>query len=501
MITSLEMRILEQNSVAYGVSTRLLMENAGASIAKEIVNRVRPPAEVVVFAGKGGNAGDGFVAARHLVQYGFKVKVILLYDKLLIKNEDAKANLEILERMEKTVEMVKLSPNLLAPLRTDVIIDAVLGVGIKAPLREPVKSAIEVMNKSVGLKVAVDVPSGLNPDTGEIADNAVKADLTVTFHDIKPGLLKAKEYVGELVVAKIGIPPEASVFVGPGNVMFEVPRKPKDAHKGVGGKVAVIGGSETYTGAPAMAALAALRTGSDLAFVIAPEKTAYVISSYSPNIIAIKYEGKYLTTNVISKIVEFLRKVDAIIVGPGLGVQEETFEAIIELLRSIIELKKPVVVDADGLKALAKEHLTFHGRAVLTPHMAELARLSNTDVKYVRENRENICSLVSKKYEAVVLSKGPIDIVSDGEKLVYNKTGNPGMSVGGTGDTLTGIVGALLAKGVSPFKAAYLGAFINGLAGDLAHMVYGERILATDIIDRIPEVLEKPMESYVRVYG
>jgi len=501
MITSLEMRVLEQNSVAYGVSTRLLMENAGASVAREIANRVNPPAEVVVFAGKGGNAGDGFVAARHLVQYGFKVKVFLLYDKLLIRNEDAKANLKILEKMEKTVEIVKLSPDALTPLHTDVIIDAVLGVGIKAPLREPVKSAIEIINESKGLKVAIDVPSGLNPDTGEIAGNAVKADLTVTFHDIKPGLLKAKECVGELVVAKIGIPPEASIFVGPGNVMFEVPKKPKDAHKGMGGKVAVIGGSETYSGAPAMAALAALRTGSDLAFVVAPEKTAYVIASYSPNIITIKYEGKYFTINVVNKIVEFLRKVDAVIVGPGLGVQEETFEAIIELLKSVIELKKPVVVDADGLKALAKEHLTFHGKAVFTPHMAELARLSNTNVEYVRENREDICSLVSKKYKAVILSKGPIDIISDGERLIYNKTGNPGMSVGGTGDTLSGIVGALLAKGVSPFKAAYLGAFINGLAGDLAYTVYGERILATDIIDRIPDVIEKPMESYVSVYG
>ena len=501
MITSLEMRILEQNSIAYGVSTRLLMENAGASVAKEVASRVKPPAEVVIFAGKGGNAGDGFVAARHLVQYGFKVKIILLYDKLLIKNEDAKANLEILEKMEKTVKIVKLSPNMLTPLHTDIIIDAILGVGIKAPLREPVKSAIEVINESEGLKVAIDVPSGLNPDTGEVADNAVKADLTITFHDVKPGLLKAKEYVGELVVAKIGIPPEASIFVGPGNVMFEVPRKPRDAHKGMGGKVAIIGGSETYTGAPAMAALAALRTGSDLAFVIAPEKTAYVISSYSPNIIAIKYDGKYLTTNVIDKIIEFLRKVNAVIVGPGLGVQKETLDAIIELLRNIIELKKPVVIDADGLKALAQEPLNFHGRAVLTPHMAELAKLGSTNVKYVREHRENICSLVSKKYGAIVLSKGPIDIISDGEKTIYNKTGNPGMSVGGTGDTLSGIVGALLAKGVSPFKAAYLGAFINGLAGDLAYMVYGERILATDIINNIPEVLEKPMESYVRVYG
>ncbi len=501
MITSTEMRILEQNSVALGIPTRLLMENAGAAVAKIIVNKFGKRGKAVVFAGKGGNAGDGFVAARHLAQFGFKVDVVLLYDKDEINNVDTKENLKILEKMSSSVKLLRRTIDVLEPVKADIIIDAILGVGVKPPLREPVKTAIEILNESVGYKVSVDVPSGLNPDTGEIAGNAVKANLTVTFHDTKPGLIKAKEYVGELHVAKIGIPPEARLFVGPGNVMFEIPRKPRDAHKGVGGKVAIIGGSETYTGAPALAALAALRTGSDLAYVIAPEKTAYVISSFSPNIIAIKYEGKHLSINVLTEIANLLNKVNSIVLGPGLGVHKDTIKAVIEIAKYAVNQGKFLVLDADALKSIALKEVSFNGRAILTPHLGELAMLAGVSVNEVKERREEVVKEVSKKYNAVVLSKGPVDIIAYSDQVIYNKTGNPGMSVGGTGDTLSGIIGSILARRVNPFKAAYLGAFINGLAGDLAYKTYGERILATDIIDKIPEVLEKPLESYVRVYG
>jgi len=498
-ITVKEMRILEVNCQALGIPTRMLMENAGALVAKIIVDRIGVKREAVIFAGKGGNAGDGFVTARHLASYGFNVSVYLFYSIHDIRNEDTLANLEILKNICNTVKIFEQGTFPYAPVRADVIVDALLGTGIKPPLREPIKSAVEMFNRSSGFKVAIDAPSGLNPDTGEVIEECVKADLTVALHDVKYGLLRAKQYVGELVIVKIGIPPEASLYAGPGDVIFEVPAKPKDAHKGVGGKVLVIGGSEHYTGAPALSAMAALKAGADLVFVAAPESAAPIISSYSPNLIVRKVPGKNLNVKCLNTIEELLGKVGAIVLGPGIGLFEETKETIKNLIPLIVKSGKPVVIDADALKIIAEQSsMDFKGKAILTPHAKEASILLRRNYNMASlYDRSKVAKELSAKYNAVILLKGPTDIIAFKNMIKFNRTGNQGMSVGGTGDTLTGIIATLLARKVEPFKAAYIGAFINGLAGDLAYKELGERLTATDVLDNIPLALKKPLESYI----
>ena len=316
---------------------------------------------------------------------------------------------------------------------------------------------------------------------------------------MKYGLLRAKQYVGELVIVKIGIPPEASLYAGPGDVIFEVPAKPKDAHKGVGGKVLVIGGSEHYTGAPALSAMAALKAGADLVFVAAPESAAPIISSYSPNLIVRKVPGKNLNVKCLNTIEELLGKVGAIVLGPGIGLFEETKETIKNLIPLIVKSGKPVVIDADALKIIAEQSsMDFKGKAILTPHAKEASILLRRNYNMASlYDRSKVAKELSAKYNAVILLKGPTDIIAFKNMIKFNRTGNQGMSVGGTGDTLTGIIATLLARKVEPFKAAYIGAFINGLAGDLAYKELGERLTATDVLDNIPLALKKPLESYI----
>ncbi len=508
-ISTLEMRVYETNSVWLGVPLLLLMENAGKEVARVVATKLGGDVygkEIIVFAGKGGNGGDGLVAARHLAAMGAKVYVLLLYDKLLISSPDTLFNLEIIERMDLNIKVEKIrEPKKLKPYNVDVLIDAMLGTGVRGELREPIRSAVRIFNESNGLKIAIDVPTGVDPDTGKVSDIAVKADITVTMHRLKPGILRARDYSGEIVVAKIGIPVEAELYVGPGDVKYRIPRKPVDAHKGVGGRVLVVGGSKLYSGAPALSALAALRSGADLAFVLAPSSVARTIATFSPNLIVHSVDGEVFNLKDIGSLREALLafRPYAIVLGPGLGLSEETREFVVEALKTIISLNKTVVVDADALKHIANVNIELGGRAILTPHLGEaLILLGRKDA--VKDNglkeRINICKSISEKYNAIVLLKGPVDVICNREKYRLNRTGNPGMSVGGTGDVLTGIVAALIARGVDPYYAAQVAAYINGKAGDMAFKNFGERITALDLIEYIPKVfLEAEEYPYRRL--
>lgn len=498
----------ETNSVWLGVSLQMLMENAGKSLADVVSTRLGDlhDRNITVFVGKGGNGGDGLVAARHLVSRGASANVVLLYKKSEIRNKPALVNLEIIEKLAETLpEKIRILSIAdlqgLKSLDSDVLIDAMLGTGIRGRPREPLMTAIELFNNSKGLKVAVDTPSGLNPDTGDTAGGvAVKADITVTMHYVKPGLLKeeAREYVGELIVAEIGIPLAAEVLVGPGDVKYMLPEKPSDAHKGIGGRVLIIGGSSMYAGAPALAGLAALRTGSDLAFVAAPESIADVIASFSPNLIVHGVSGERFSPEHIEDVLGILGRTRAttVVVGPGMGLANDTKAFTIELLRRLVldDNIYGVVVDADALKHLSSEKMDLRGKAVLTPHAGELGIILGVEKPLGAKAREQMALNASTKYNAVVLLKGVVDYICWKDKCRRNITGNRGMSTGGTGDVLSGIIAALIARRVDPFEAACIAAFINGVAGDMAYEEYGERLVATDLLDKIPKVIKKYKE-------
>lgn len=495
MITSREMRALELNSEYFGVSKVQLMENAGRSVAAEIFSRFSADnTRVVVFCGTGGNGGDGFVATRHLISQGFKVEIILagrlkdIVDDAVLKNWRALESLK-----EFFVLRGVLDSSLVPDVDAEVVVDALLGIGLKGPLRPPILQLVRKINRMKAFRVAVDVPTGIDADTGKALGDAVKADLTVTFHRKKLGLAKAKKYTGELVVKDIGLPSEFEKFAGPGDVSLVVKPRPPGAHKGDFGRLLVIGGSEVFSGAPTLVALAAVRTGVDLTYIAAPQKTATAISSMSPNLITLKLEGEHLNPRNTAIIKRHMKTSTAVVMGPGLGLHKETQDTVNEIIETIEEKEIPLLLDADGLKAFAKHKRRVKLPLVLTPHAGEYQILTGKKPPTELKKRAEEVQKTARSLKAVILLKGNVDVISDGEHVKLNFTGNPGMTVGGTGDTLSGVVGAFLAQGANPFEATVAGAFINGAAGDFVRSEKGYHVVPTDIIDWIPRVMDDPM--------
>ena len=273
------------------------------------------------------------------------------------------------------------------------------------------------------------------------------------------------------------------------SILQEVYKKrPEWSHKGDFGKLLVIGGSKTYTGAPALiayAAIASLRAGADLVLVAAPERAADIVAKFSPNLITEPFEGECFGTKHLKKITELVKKFDAVSIGSGLGTAKETAEFVKKFLRKV---KKPCVVDADAIKAMGKGKLGPN--FVLTPHAYEFYHMSGEKPKFDLLTRAKLVKKYAKRMNSTILLKGAVDIISDGKQTAMNKTGNPFMTTGGTGDVLAGVCGGLLARRVPPFKAACAAAYITGKAGDYAAEEKGEGLLATDVIEKIPEVIK-----------
>jgi len=498
-ITSREMRALEVNAEYFGVSLLQLMENAGRNVALEIASRFPREQRIAIFCGLGGNGGDGFVAARHLLAMGFKVSVILAGKAKDIRHEAALKNWCILQSLRESVPIQEVTDSLAIPkVDAEIVVDALLGIGTKGKLKPPILQMVEYINTLNVSKIAVDVPTGIESDTGEVLGNAVKANVTVTFYKEKTGLHNAKKYVDELIIKDIGLPEELEKFAGPGDVFLAKKPRTASAHKGDFGRLLVIGGSEVFSGAPALVSLAALRTGVDIAYVAAPAKTAYAVSSVSPNLITLKLKGNHLSPSNMTVLKPYLEMVDAVVVGPGLGLHSETREFVKACVTAIESAGKPLLLDADGLKAFAELKWPLKVPLVLTPHAGEYAILAGRKLSESFEERVAEAQETAAELKAVILLKGQVDVICDAKRVKLNFTGNPGMTVGGTGDVLSGIVGALLAQKVDSFEAAVAGAFVNGAAGDLVAGEIGHHLLATDLLERIPRVLDNPM-SHVKV--
>jgi len=499
-ITSREMRALEVNSEYYGVSRLQLMENAGRGVAEEVANRFKhDKTRVAVFCGLGGNGGDGFVAARHLACMGFKVEVLLAGKPTDIPDTEARKNWAALQSLKDALNIHEVYDSSLIPsLEAEVVVDALLGIGLKGAPRPPILQMIKRINEMDSFRIAVDAPTGIDSDTGDVLDEAVKADLTVTFHRLKPGLEAAKKYAGQIVVKTIGLPIEFERFAGPGDVQLVVkPRRP-EAHKGEFGRLLVIGGSEVFSGAPMLVASAALRVGVDLAYIAAPQKTAYAISSMSPDLITIKLEGDHLNPRDLPAIRPYLEKSNAVAMGPGLGLHKETKQAVKEIVKVVEEVKVPMLLDADGLKAFAEFKHKVSTPMVFTPHAGEYQILTGKEPPKELNEKAAEVQKTAEELGAVILLKGHVDVISDGKRVKLNFTGNPGMTVGGTGDVLSGIVAAFMAQGADPFEAAVAGAFINGAAGDFVQRERGYHMVPSDLLKWIPCVIDDPM-SHVKV--
>ena len=486
-----DMMVIDANAEAMGIPKSLLMENAGKCVAKKII-KISKPCKVAIFAGTGGNGGDGFVAARYLLNKGYEIEIFLLGHPSRIKSMESLKNWEVLKKLNLEMNSIELhlveDSSSIKNNNAKVIIDAMLGTGTKGELREPFSSAVDIINSSECQVVAVDFPTGLNPSNGSVEHKAVKADFTVTFHRPKTGLENAKkEFIGTVHVCDIGIPDEAELFTGPGDLL-RLRKRDYSTHKGQNGSLIVVGGSNDYSGAPAFAAMSALRSGVDISIVACPSSVSSPIRSYSPDLIVKGLSNNYINFDDTSKILDLSEDVDAMVLGCGIGRKEETGLAINEMIEKI---KIPVVIDADALKMLDLDLIKkYRNQMVLTPHKAEFKSLFGFDVPESLNQKIKVILEISSEYECTLLLKGVVDIISDGDSVKLNSTGNPGMTVGGTGDLLAGLVGGLMAQGHKAFEAAYLGSYINGAAGDLAMNDYSYNFVASDILKYIPRLFK-----------
>ena len=481
MISEAEMKVIDTNSEYFGVPTFQLMENAGKNIAEFIQNHFKDTTKhILILCGTGNNGGDGFVAARYLTQY-YPITVFLTGTE--IKTQIAQKNYQKLQTYEVKIYHTLQDLDYLLQ-ENDLIIDALLGTGLAGPLKEPyatiVKKVNETRKKTI---ISVDVPTGLGTPL------AVQPDHTVTFHDKKQGMTEQNS--GTITVVDIGVPQEALTYVGPGELSIYYPRPAKKSHKGDNGVVLIIGGGP-YIGAPALSGLAALRTGVDLVYIATPQRSWESVAAFSPNFIVKDLTYDMLTKEDLPVIEELLRKCTGVILGPGLGAAPETEEAIILLVKRIIEEKKPLVLDADAIKPVG-EHLTLikNSTTVVTPHVGEFKKLTGITLSQDLTERMTIVKEWAQKLGVTLFLKGYIDVLSNGSDIKQNKIHNEAMTVGGTGDVLAGIIGALLSKGVKPYEAVRIAAFLNGEAGNEAFQKKSYGLLATDIIEEIPNILKK----------
>lgn len=479
------MAAVDRNAEALGVPRRQLMESSGNAVARRVRDLAEPGSRVVMVCGRGNNGGDAFAAARFLDEYDVWVR--LLGRPESITTVIARANWDALREAEYDAEAVADSADfdLGGPDgdddgdEPDLIVDAMLGTGVTGALREPEATAARAINASDATVLSVDVPSGVDADTGEAAGVAVDADEVVTFHDLKPGLADRDD----VVVADIGIPAAAERFVGPGDLLG-LGRDPA-SHKGHHGSVLVVGGGP-YTGAPALSAQAALRAGADLASVACPEPIVGTVQGYSEDLITHALPGEMFAPPHVDLALERAAEVDAVVLGPGLGDADPTVEAVREFLR---RFDGRAVVDADALGQVPA--VETEADLVCTPHQGELLEMGG-ETSDDWEARADLVAEFAANLGGTLLVKGAYDVVSDGERTRANRTGNPGMTVGGTGDVLAGVTAALLANHdpeLEPFRAASVAAYVNGRAGDIVAAERGAGLVATDLLDALPEAM------------
>ena len=505
-----EMRRLDRRAIAeLGISGAYLMENAGRGAAEAIralleeLKVGRSGARVVVVCGKGGNGGDGFVVARWLKKWGARVDVLLAFPEGEIGG-DAAEKLRELKRSGLRpwlVEDFEAAEQALA--RADATVDALLGTGSRGAPEGRVARLIELINAS-GRVVALDVPSGISADGDAPAGLAVRALLTLTFAGVKRGLVAGPgaALAGHVEVVPIGIPPE-EVLRGVTTFLLEAddiaphfPPRPRDAHKGTYGHLLIVAGALGKTGAAALAATAALRAGAGLVTVATPASQQPVVAGLVMEAMTEPLPetgARTLALKAREVVTELAAARDAVALGPGIGLDEETRAATRALTA---EVTKPMAIDADGLSALAG-HLDALRSApaarCLTPHPGEMARLLGGSVADVQRDRLETVRQFATRHRVHVVLKGAWSAIGDPEGRVFvNPTGNPGMASGGTGDVLTGVLGALLARGMSPGAALQSAVYLHGLAGDIAAERVGEEaLIAGDVVASLPDAFKR----------
>jgi ADP-dependent NAD(P)H-hydrate dehydratase / NAD(P)H-hydrate epimerase len=474
-----------------GIPSLELMERAGEGLTQVVAEHV-PAGRIAVVCGKGNNGGDGLVAARLLRQAGRDVEVLLPWEAQWL-SEDAAA---MLARLPGD-----------APLPYDAarleqahgLVDALLGTGSAGAPKDPVASVIEDVNGARAKVVAADIPSGVDASTGEVAGIAVRAVATATFHRAKPGLWIApgKAFAGTVAVIDIGIPAGAPAEADAGlisaGVLREMPRRGAESTKFSSGNVVVAGGSRGLTGAPSMSALAAMRAGAGYVTVAAPAslELAFSVRLLEAMLAGLPEEDGALSPEALQAALKAIERADAVVLGPGLGRAEGTQELARELIQRI---DVPLVIDADGLNALAGRLDELRHRrwpTILTPHAGELGRLLEVDSSEVARARLHHARAAAARSKALVVLKGDDTLVAaPSGRVAISRGSAPALATAGTGDVLAGVTGAMLAKGLAPAHAACAAVYAHLRAGQLAAEPHGpDGVIASDVIAALPVAL------------
>ncbi len=485
-----------------GITGLQLMENAGRCCVDAIVAEFGDCRRCVVLAGKGNNGGDGYVIARLLGSKGWRVKVIILADREQIGG-DAAINREML--LDSVIHYCTGEGQLSAQhgkdiLQADVIVDALLGTGLRSNVTGIYREAIELMNASGRPILAVDIPSGIDGTSGLVLGDAVRASTTVTFACAKLGhvLYPGAEYTGRLVVADIGIPlPLMETASGPEFLNEDAVRpllraRERQAHKGHFGHCLIVAGSTGKTGAAALSANSAVRAGSGLVTLAVAERIHHILEMKTTEVMTFPLPDTgsgYLAGSAFPDIEKLCAGKDAVALGPGLDRHQGTSSLVHSLIESI---DLPLVIDADGLNALAEDRSVLHrkksNQVIITPHPGEMSRLFGTSVAHIEAARISVAHEFACRYGVFVVLKGARTIIaSPAGDVAINGSGNPGMASGGMGDVLTGVITSLLGQGYCAWDACRLGVFLHGYAADMVADEKGEIGLnATDVLEKLP---------------
>ncbi len=513
--TASEIRILDKKaSDDYGIPSIILMENASIGIVDFIseLSKEKSINNILVFCGHGNNGGDGFAAARHLVNRGFNVCVALVGNVQKLTG-DAKTNFEIIQKISETEENLKLfiNPSSLNKLKNvfdepfDVILDALLGTGLSSEIREPYFSTIQWINSYKAIKIAIDVPTGLSSDSGEILGNAFKADYTLTMGLPKVGLLinDGPRVSGKIEIIDISYPQALSNsneikkhLIEDYDISERLPQRPYDAHKYSVGKILAIAGSAGLTGAAKMSCEAALRAGCGGVLLLTTKKLLNIYAKSLKEVMTFQLsenDGNYFIEKDFEEITNKINWSDVLMIGPGLGQNDETAKFLERILKTYPEKKK--VIDADGLNLISnyihQKKLSFKN-SILTPHLGEFSRLIQKPIDEIKQKVFEFGTEFAKKFNVVLVLKGAPTIVfsPNGESFI-NSTGNSGMATVGMGDVLTGMISSFYAQGLSSIDAAIVGVYLHGLAGDIAALRKGKlSLISSDVIKYIPDAIK-----------
>lgn len=514
VVTAAEMQEKDRFTINnIGVPGVVLMENAGRAVSRVVQSKLENVADplVYIFCGKGNNGGDGFVVARHLWNEGVYVRVFCTEEVAKIAG-DALINYNILRNMNIPIEYISAIDDIreLENEPPDILVDALLGTGTNGAVRGITAELINFINQNLETTViSVDVPSGLNASSPEVAGKAIRSDITVSMalpkwcHVFYP----AKNNVGELYIADIGIPPSV---LSQDNVMLDMledydivlPFRYADSHKYDNGKVGVLAGSNGYTGAAALAAQATMKMGAGLVIIGVPESINNVLEQKLTEVITRPLpETPEKTIGQVSRgrIKDLLEWSDVLAIGPGLGRSEEVQKTVIDILR---DFDKPIVIDADALLALANHREILeagpHPNWILTPHLGEFRRFFPGETKTsIAQNRITLAQDFAEKYGLTLLLKGAPALVAMPDRRVYlNSTGNAGLASGGSGDVLTGFIAGLLAQHYDPDEAAYTANFIHGYAADyLVSKTTQYTLMAGELINHLGEAMNDLAEK------